>query len=188
MRRRSPLGGNRGASQSQACRGPGREAEKGEYACFSQLKRATVRRSTSSSPSSSSPAPSSAESSKQEAGCDSQRSMEACGGGSSSPRCSANGKQMCLCAPTTHVGSFRCRLHRSSSFSKLDRSPSLSAPTNTSPNPTPRSDTQYLVSLQGRDGSSDVLKVPPSVVAHFQILVMKVVNLGVLELESGTAL
>ncbi|KAI5073447.1 hypothetical protein GOP47_0011460 [Adiantum capillus-veneris] len=69
--------------------------------------------------------------------------MESCAGGSSSPRCANNGKQVCLCAPTTHVGSFRCRFHRSSSFSKLDRaSSSLSAPTNTSPNPTPSSDTQ----------------------------------------------
>ncbi|KAH7288980.1 hypothetical protein KP509_31G052300 [Ceratopteris richardii] len=47
--------------------------------------------------------------------------MEACGGGSSSSKCSGSGKPMCLCAPTTHAGSFRCRLHRSSSFGKSDR-------------------------------------------------------------------
>ncbi|KAH7330792.1 hypothetical protein KP509_20G002200 [Ceratopteris richardii] len=39
-----------------------------------------------------------------------------------SPSSSANGvkhRQWCLCSPTSHPGSFRCRLHRSSSSSAL---------------------------------------------------------------------
>ncbi|KAH7435644.1 hypothetical protein KP509_06G073300 [Ceratopteris richardii] len=44
---------------------------------------------------------------------------------SSSPVTACNSK-VCLCAPTTHPGSFRCRLHRSSSFSKT-ASPSTSS-------------------------------------------------------------
>ncbi|CBI39788.3 unnamed protein product, partial [Vitis vinifera] len=33
----------------------------------------------------------------------------------------------CLCSPTTHVGSFRCRHHRSRSHSRSDSSSSLSS-------------------------------------------------------------
>ncbi|AQK69115.1 hypothetical protein Zm00014a_039928 [Zea mays] len=32
----------------------------------------------------------------------------------------------CLCAPTTHPGSFRCRLHRSSSMNAMAAAPSAS--------------------------------------------------------------
>ncbi|KAL3736572.1 uncharacterized protein LOC104452162 [Eucalyptus grandis] len=38
-----------------------------------------------------------------------------------SPRASkamSRSKSNCLCSPTTHVGSFRCRIHRSSSISR----------------------------------------------------------------------
>ncbi|ERN06782.1 hypothetical protein AMTRI_Chr06g196450 [Amborella trichopoda] len=36
-------------------------------------------------------------------------------------------KRTCSCAPTTHPGSFRCRLHRSLSTLKTDKGPSMSS-------------------------------------------------------------
>ncbi|XWS17244.1 hypothetical protein CRYUN_Cryun33cG0051200 [Craigia yunnanensis] len=36
----------------------------------------------------------------------------------------------CLCSPTTHQGSFRCRLHRSSSSAWMKRSKSIPANSN----------------------------------------------------------
>ncbi|GFP97508.1 hypothetical protein PHJA_001894900 [Phtheirospermum japonicum] len=41
---------------------------------------------------------------------------------------SVNNKSNCLCSPTTHVGSFRCRLHRGPSLQRtrsMDSQPKL---------------------------------------------------------------
>ncbi|MCO5577871.1 hypothetical protein L7F22_031706 [Adiantum nelumboides] len=45
-------------------------------------------------------------------------------------------KPQCLCAPTTHEGSFRCRLHRSSSSKKWDQIPLASLTTAATTSPT----------------------------------------------------
>nr|CAH59418.1 hypothetical protein [Plantago major] len=45
-------------------------------------------------------------------------------------------KHSCLCSPTTHAGSFRCRLHRAPSFNRtksIDSSQSKAAPSNDIP-------------------------------------------------------
>ncbi|KAL5718114.1 Estrogen receptor [Ranunculus cassubicifolius] len=44
-------------------------------------------------------------------------------------------KMNCLCSPTTHAGSFRCRLHRSPS---LQRTKSMSAASPRTRGPTPK--------------------------------------------------
>ncbi|KAI5056939.1 hypothetical protein GOP47_0028757 [Adiantum capillus-veneris] len=41
--------------------------------------------------------------------------------GSSQGSPGSNKQAMCLCAPTTHAGSFRCRFHRSASFKKWEK-------------------------------------------------------------------
>ncbi|KAJ4828776.1 hypothetical protein Tsubulata_023753 [Turnera subulata] len=40
---------------------------------------------------------------------------------------SKSGKMSCLCSPTTHPGSFRCRLHRSGMQTGLSRGSSVGA-------------------------------------------------------------
>ncbi|CAA7397797.1 unnamed protein product [Spirodela intermedia] len=47
--------------------------------------------------------------------------------GSSSGKAGAGSGAQCLCSPTTHRGSFRCRHHRSSSSAWSRRSDSLPA-------------------------------------------------------------
>ncbi|RRT79823.1 hypothetical protein BHM03_00002308 [Ensete ventricosum] len=50
-----------------------------------------------------------------------------------SPRSSSGGGGgLCLCSPTTHQGSFRCRFHRSLSTSWMRRSKSMPSSTSTS--------------------------------------------------------
>ncbi|XP_051148981.1 uncharacterized protein LOC127263797 [Andrographis paniculata] len=48
------------------------------------------------------------------------------GGGGLTRQGSISKHNSCLCSPTTHLGSFRCRLHRSPT---LQRSKSLDSPT-----------------------------------------------------------
>ncbi|KAI5680553.1 hypothetical protein M9H77_01780 [Catharanthus roseus] len=43
---------------------------------------------------------------------------------------SPKGGQQCLCSPTTHQGSFRCRFHRSGSTAWFKRSKSMPANNN----------------------------------------------------------
>ncbi|KAE7998752.1 hypothetical protein FH972_003263 [Carpinus fangiana] len=58
---------------------------------------------------------------------------EPVGGASSSP------KGQCLCSPTTHQGSFRCRFHRSSSSAWMKRSKSVPAKTSSVASMSPKS-------------------------------------------------
>ncbi|KAL4194854.1 hypothetical protein AMTRI_Chr05g70560 [Amborella trichopoda] len=55
------------------------------------------------------------------------------GGGSTSATSSPKGVGMCLCSPTKHEGSFRCRLHRTLSSTWMRRSNCM--PANKSPQP-----------------------------------------------------
>ena len=45
----------------------------------------------------------------------------------------SSSKRQCLCAPTTHVGSFRCRLHRVTSTTKSWDKPSPTSPDSSNP-------------------------------------------------------